>query len=282
MTGAPDQVVRWRGSDIARWSLCAVTILAVHAAAAAYLVTREPGGSPPSAPTAIILEDMLPEVAALPTPMTEVPPGPEVPKTEDLPEKVAEKPEEEEAAPEEPVKPAEPEPVVPPAPLAPKPEVAVAPREPEPPVEAKPVEKKPIEAPKRPEPKKKLVQKPKPPTAPPPSQSARAQSAALTATASLTPSNAVPEWQSRVRSMLQRNLRHPAAHRGIKGLASVRITVGRSGQLVSASLSKSAGDGELDQEAVSLARRVAPYPPLPAEIGGASYTVTVPIRFDVR
>lgn len=276
MTGSPDQVVRWRGSDIARWSLCAATILAVHAGAAAYIVTREPDPPPGGLPTVAVME-MLPEVSAPPNPIAEAPPGPEMQKTEELPEKLAEKPEEEEAVPEEPVKQVEPEPEVPPAPLAPKPEVAVAPREPEPPVEAKPVEKKPIEVPKRPEPKKKRVPKPKPATtAPPPSQTARAQSAPL-ALAPPVPSNAMPDWNRTISAMLQRSLRYPsdAERRGIKGSANVRLSIGRDGNLISASLVSSAGDSQLDQEAVAVARRASPFPPPP----GGAVTRVIPIRF---
>lgn len=280
MTGAPDQVVRWSGGDIARWSLCAVTILAVHAGAAAYVVTRDSGSPPGGLPTVAVME-MLPEVSAPPSPPTEVPPGPEMQKTEDLPEKLAEKPEEEEAVPEEPVKRAEPEPEVPPAPLAPKPEVAVAPHEPEPPVEAKPVEKKPIEAPKRPEPKKKQVEKPKPATtAPPPSQTARAQSAPM-ALAPPVPSNAMPAWNQTIAAMLKRNLRYPsdAERRGARGSARVSLSISRDGHLVSASLLSGTGDSQLDQEAVAVARRTAPFPAPP---DGRPTTRVVPINFTGR
>jgi protein TonB len=265
MTSAPDHVLRWRGLDVARWSLCAVMILAVHAGAAAYIMTREPGG-PAGSPAAIALE-MLPEVAAPQIEPKERPPGPEMEKTEDQPEKRAEKPDDEEATTEA-VKPPEAEPEAPPAPKA---QVAVAPpREPEPPAAAKPVERKRIEAPKRPEPKKKQTKKPNPATtAPPPSAPAVASSAA---------SDAMPGWNQTISTLMKRNLRYPsdAERRGIRGVARVSLSISRDGHLTSASLVDSSGDSQLDQEAVAVARRTAPFPPPP---DSRPATRVIPIRF---
>lgn len=277
MTDAPDQVGRWRGSDVARWSLCAVTILAVHAGAAAYIVMRDPGPPPGGLPAVAVME-MLPEVSAPTSPSTDVPPGPEMQKIEDPLEKLAEKSDDEETATEA-LKQPEPEPE---APLAAKPEVAVAPpREPEPPVEAKPVEKKPIETPKRPVSKKKPAKKPTPTTtAPPPSQTARAQSAPP-AIAPPVPSNAMPAWNQTIAAMLKRNLRFPAdaERRGARGSARVRISISRDGNLISASLVSGTGDSQLDQEAVAVARRTAPFPPPP---DGRPAMRVVPINFTGR
>jgi protein TonB len=275
MTGAPDPVVGWRGSDVAHWSLCAAAIVAVHAGAIAYIVTREPA-SPAGHPAATVLE-MLPEVAAAPSEPTELPSGPDMQKMEEVPDKLAAKPDDEETTTEV-VKPAEPEPEAPPAPLAPKPDVALAPpREPEPPVATKPLEKKPIETPKRPEPKKKPPQKFVPATAaPPPSPQAPRQARAVSGVSSPTPSSAQPAWDDMVRDRLQRGLRAPPG--GLRGLATVRFTVSGSGQLLSAGLVSSAGDSQLDQEAVAVVRRSAPFPPPPS----GQVTRTIPMRFNTR
>jgi protein TonB len=59
----------------------------------------------------------------------------------------------------------------------------------------------------------------------------------------------------------------------------VAFTIDRSGRVLSARLIRSSGSSALDQEAVSLARRASPVPPPPPNIGRASITLTVPVRF---
>ncbi|WP_245257031.1 energy transducer TonB [Nitrobacter sp. Nb-311A] len=64
------------------------------------------------------------------------------------------------------------------------------------------------------------------------------------------------------------------------GVATVAFTIDRSGRVLSARLVRSAGDGMLDAEAVSLPRRASPVPAPPPNIGGGSITLAVPIRFN--
>ncbi|HWL03956.1 MAG TPA: energy transducer TonB, partial [Xanthobacteraceae bacterium] len=61
--------------------------------------------------------------------------------------------------------------------------------------------------------------------------------------------------------------------------ATVAFTIDRSGRVLSARLAGSSGDAALDAEAVSLARRVSPVPAPPANIGGGSVLLAVPVRF---
>lgn len=79
-------------------------------------------------------------------------------------------------------------------------------------------------------------------------------------------------------SHLNRYKRYPAGATGT-GTASVAFTISRSGQVLSARLIGSSGDAALDTEAVSLARRASPVPAPPPNLGGATITLTVPIRF---
>jgi protein TonB len=62
----------------------------------------------------------------------------------------------------------------------------------------------------------------------------------------------------------------------------VRFAVDRSGRVLSASLAGSAGIPALDQEALAVFRRAEPLPPAPADVTGATFTFTIPIRFLAR
>lgn len=92
------------------------------------------------------------------------------------------------------------------------------------------------------------------------------------------------EKQAYVRKLLghvERHKRYPreAQREGIAGSAGLRITIDRQGRLADARLSKSSGHAVLDEEALAVARRAAPYPSPPAGIGGSTVTFTVTLRF---
>lgn len=59
------------------------------------------------------------------------------------------------------------------------------------------------------------------------------------------------------------------------GVAQVSFTVAPNGSLAALGLARSSGSAELDQEAVNLIRRAAPFPPPPA---GAQRSFTIPVR----
>jgi protein TonB len=65
-------------------------------------------------------------------------------------------------------------------------------------------------------------------------------------------------------------------------VARVTFTVTASGGLPAASLNDSSGFSILDQAALAMVRRAAPYPAIPPELGRRTVTVTVPIRFDLQ
>lgn len=88
---------------------------------------------------------------------------------------------------------------------------------------------------------------------------------------------AVASWRTRVMAHLNRFKRPPPG--GGTGTAGVRFTIARGGEVLSAGLLRSAGDPNLDQEAVALVRRASPVP-APPEGFGASTGLTVPVRFD--
>jgi protein TonB len=59
----------------------------------------------------------------------------------------------------------------------------------------------------------------------------------------------------------------------------VRFTIDERGNVLSASLARSSGFAELDQEVVALVRRASPVPAPPP---GANRSITAPVRFSTR
>lgn len=98
------------------------------------------------------------------------------------------------------------------------------------------------------------------------------------------PSNAVPTWRGELIGRLQRAKRYPdsARSRGEQGVAMAMFTMDRTGHVLAASLVRSSGSLALDEEATALIRRAEPLPPMPAEMPGATVTLTVPISFALR
>jgi protein TonB len=87
-------------------------------------------------------------------------------------------------------------------------------------------------------------------------------------------------WRGQLVAYLQGNLRYPPGSHG-GGAASVSFSMSRAGRVLSASLARSAGSPELDAAALDLFRRGA-LPPPPADVPGATFTFTIPIRFSAR
>ncbi|MGX9431148.1 MULTISPECIES: energy transducer TonB [Bradyrhizobium] len=94
---------------------------------------------------------------------------------------------------------------------------------------------------------------------------------------SMSPAN----WQSLLMAHLERRKRYPsdARERGARGIAYVRFTIDGAGKVLSASLVRSSGFAELDQEVVALVHRASPVPAPPP---GVSRTITVPVNFNVN
>jgi protein TonB len=94
---------------------------------------------------------------------------------------------------------------------------------------------------------------------------------------SLSPAN----WQSRLMAHLERRKRYPsgARARGEHGIVYVRFTIDDAGNVQSASLARTSGFAELDQEVLALVSRASPVPAPPA---GARRTITAPVRFSTN
>jgi protein TonB len=57
----------------------------------------------------------------------------------------------------------------------------------------------------------------------------------------------------------------------------VQVVIARDGRLLDASITRSSGNPEYDRNAIAGLRASSPYPPLPAEIPGASATFSLPL-----
>ena len=155
---------------------------------------------------------------------------------------------------------------------------------------------KPLEEPPPPKPEKKPPPKPverKPPPRrtvaepkPLPSDARQGQASSSRENTGGQAASADPTARNRylasLMAALRNRLRYPDAARsqGVKGSATVRFTMDRSGRIVSASLVRSAGHPALDQAALAAASPGSSLPPIPDFI--PQTTFTVPLRFNLR
>ncbi|MEO9339317.1 energy transducer TonB [Mesorhizobium sp. SB112] len=142
--------------------------------------------------------------------------------------------------------------------------------------------------PEKPVAKKEPVKRKKPePRAEPKREVAKAEprparASAATSRQSTAPSVSPAKWQSRVLAWLNRHKRYPRSAGGDQGTVSVRFSIDSSGNVVSASLSGSSGNADLDQAALDMVRRASPVPAPPPEIAKSRMSLTVPVRFSTR
>jgi protein TonB len=265
-------------AQLARWVGAGAIVLAAHAGVmAAYLLLRSvhSAGSP-EAPAIIV--DLAPMPVAPASP-ADVDPGPEVLEVQQPPP--------------DPVVEAHTEPVIEPAP--PKMEVVELPPPPPPsetPVVALP-EPPPLPPEVKPEPTPPElppeVKKAEPKKPPPPRRTAAPRSERTVAQQAAAPSPgaggvSIASWRDLVIAQLQRAKRYPAAAeaRRAQGVATVSFTLSRGGGVLSRSLVRSSGNSDLDQEALAMINRAAPFPPFPSSMPQASVHLSLPVNFAVR
>ena len=90
-------------------------------------------------------------------------------------------------------------------------------------------------------------------------------------------------YLARVAALLEKAKRYPllARRRGQEGTAVVRFSIGADGTLSGLEVARSSGARLLDEAAMDMVRRAAPFPPVPAELGGA-LVLSVPVVFELR
>lgn len=98
--------------------------------------------------------------------------------------------------------------------------------------------------------------------------------------ASMSPAS----WQGSVLQKLERLKRYPsdAQNDRQEGVATIKITINRQGNVLNAKLAKSSGYSLLDKEAVALAYRANPLPAVPEAIKGNNITINVPVEFHLN
>lgn len=294
--------------EVGLWSSAAALVLAAHLAVAYTLQALQPAEPPMEANEPALMIDLAPIAFSTPEAVEAEPVAEDVPvetvePVDDVAEVAEEEPETadilEVSEPVEPEttetalakqdvvepEPVEPEPVEPeitaPEVAAVPPEVAVPlPRpeivEPEKEQPARKVERKKVEKPKREVAKAEPKAQPKAePKAKPPTKAMAASRAAK------APKVSPARWQSRLLAWLNRHKRYPrgARSRREEGVVNVSFAIDAAGVVVSARISRSSGNPELDQAALDMLRRASPVPAPPP---GVARKIAVPVQFNLR
>ena len=95
---------------------------------------------------------------------------------------------------------------------------------------------------------------------------------------------AVASYKQLVAAHLQRFKQYPpgAKAAGQQGTARVSFTLGRGGQVLSASLGGSSGHSALDSETLAMVRRAQPFPQFPPDVTLGSMSFSAPVAFYIR
>lgn len=283
MNGATDSIgVRESFSELALWAGASLLVLSLHVGAAMWLLREPDMIAADDTPPAAIMIELAETPEATETEANEISPAEVMSDASAAVEKV-----------EEPVD----EPVL---------EQEVVQDQPEP-VEEEPREEiaqldkvevpLPVAKPKPPEPKKEIVKKDEPKKKPvkqreqasakqavkaqaqvtQSSRNAARQSASGLFASSMTPAR----WQSRLMAHLERRKKYPsgAKSRREEGTVYVRFRIDDSGKVLSATLARSSGWPELDNEVLSLVQRASPVPAPPPDV---NKTITAPVKFNRR
>ncbi|MFK4751788.1 energy transducer TonB family protein [Oceanobacter antarcticus] len=254
-----DETVLWVSSLL-------IVLVALGAPLAWWLIPERAPGIPAPPPAAMVVE--LAPAPVAPASQPEQPPGPEQADTAPPPK------------PEPPPTP-EPEPEIPPAPPATKPEVAVNPKpEPKPEKQEQPKEVRPQEEPEEAPPEEKPASTASaPPDAPQEDVEAAAPDRGISAP--MTNSNAIPTWQNSLMLKLNEAKRYPTQARRYRqeGVAYLRFTMDRDGNVLAKAIEQSTGYPLLDEETLTLIERAQPLPKPPAEMPGEQLEFVVPVEF---
>jgi protein TonB len=298
--------------------LAAAAALALHAAVLVWMAVGPADDAERSAGLGedVIFLEGIPVELVESIPMPEAPPAEAAPETpaEETPPEPPEETAEPDPPPPEPVAESEPPPVEPPPPTdqtlppaeaetgelparpeEPPPVVEEVPpvEEPTPEVEPEPEERAPdpatVPTPRaKPERTEVAEAAPPKPAAPPPSapsapsSAPRSGGAGAGGAAQTAGKAAESAYRAKVAAQLARKKFYPSAARRdrLTGRTTVRFTLNASGRVTAANVVRSAGSRVLDQAALEMVRRAAPYPPIPKGLG-ATITIQAPIGFEL-
>jgi protein TonB len=158
---------------------------------------------------------------------------------------------------------------------------------PPPPPEEKPeqkVEEK-IEVPPAPVPPVAALPLPEPETPKPPEPTPIPPAPATTAPPRAQASQAqIQSWYGNIVTQIERHKSYPhaARERGETGVVQLAFSIDREGRVVSSQVVQSSGYPALDQETIETVRRAQPFPTPPANLPGAKFDFTVPVKFNIR
>jgi protein TonB len=95
-------------------------------------------------------------------------------------------------------------------------------------------------------------------------------------------SASLSSYEAKLAAHLRRFRIYPAEAeaRGLTGVAMVSFTVRRDGGLAAVRLTRGSGYAVLDDAALAMVRRAAPFPPMPETISSSTLSVAVPVNFD--
>ncbi|MER8463350.1 energy transducer TonB [Mesorhizobium sp. M1396] len=294
------QLSRFGWRDLGLWAGAAALVLGAHVAVAYAvqnftMVTEADGGPPPAqviemAPMVVMpaVEEQIAALDAVKPDQAEPTPEEPVEEAEEQPEAVP--PDETEPTQTEMAEQVDqppPDEVVPDIVEAVAPEVVIPLPQPKPvevikdkkPAEAK--AKKPVEKPK-PRPKKEKAAPPRTATVASADAKPAARTAAPKSAQSTSRSGDASKWDSRLGAWIRRHTRYPssAKARGVEGKPYVAFTVDSSGRVLSARLSRSSGDADLDRAALAVLQG-ATVPAPPPELGSRQ-SRTAPFVFSLR
>ena len=86
-------------------------------------------------------------------------------------------------------------------------------------------------------------------------------------------------WVGAIVAQIEARKPRSIVHLKAPATVNVGFVVGRDGKLVSSTIEKSSGDPALDKLAIATLDHAAPFPPMPAALGGDQIAFTVPLRF---
>ncbi|HVI50559.1 MAG TPA: TonB family protein [Candidatus Sulfotelmatobacter sp.] len=116
----------------------------------------------------------------------------------------------------------------------------------------------------------------------PPSAAAEASPPATHAAA--LPQEQLSAYVAVIRTKMEKAKRYPSQARydGQEGTVALRFSLDSRGQLLSASVQGSSGIASLDEEAVHMAQRAAPFPAFPSSLETERLDLVVPVKFSLK
>lgn len=86
-------------------------------------------------------------------------------------------------------------------------------------------------------------------------------------------------WGATIRARIERSKRYPSDAGRASGKVTVRLTVSRTGDLISATVLRSSGEPALDRAALEAVQRARRFAAAPTGLNEASYSFSLPMRF---